>query len=251
MEHLIREDIKQNNGLCLIDPHGYLYNDIVRWCETKRMLDPERPKPKKIILFDPSADGWTFGFNPLKLSTPDIAFHVDAMVKAVAKVWGGEDSDKTPLLKRCLRVLFYALAEKNLTLFEAQHLIDPYDGVIREHLTGDLKDSTMLKQWNQFNSMGASRFDDHFGSTINRMMEFLASPLIRTVVGQTERIINFRKIMDDGYILLVNLASADKVSEDNARLLGTLIVNDLFMKRRADLKTAGLFISTLTSVRSL
>jgi len=49
MEHLIRKDIANNEGLCLIDPHGYLYNDIVRWCETKHMLD--RPKPKKIILF--------------------------------------------------------------------------------------------------------------------------------------------------------------------------------------------------------
>ena len=34
MEHLIRQDIINNNGLCLIDPHGYLYNDIVRWCES-------------------------------------------------------------------------------------------------------------------------------------------------------------------------------------------------------------------------
>ena len=35
MEHLIREDIINDHGLCLIDPHGYLYNDIVKWCETK------------------------------------------------------------------------------------------------------------------------------------------------------------------------------------------------------------------------
>jgi len=83
MEHLTREDIINNNGLCLIDPLGYLYNDIVRWCETKRMFGR-----KIIILFDPSESDWTFGFNPLSVHSSDISFHVDAMVNAVAKVWG-------------------------------------------------------------------------------------------------------------------------------------------------------------------
>ena len=230
MEHLIRSDISNNEGLCLIDPHGYLYNDIVRWCESKRMLD--RSRPKKIILFDPSQEGWTFGFNPLSEGLSEISFHVDAMVRAVAKVWGGEDTDRTPLLKRCLRVIFHTLAEKNLSLYEAQHLIDPVDEEIRKYLTRDIKDVAIKKQWNYFNSLKAKPFYDEFGSSINRMMEFLASPIIRNVVGQIERTIDFRKIMDEGWVLLVNLASSDKVSDDNARLLGTLIVNDLFMRAK-------------------
>ena len=121
MEYMIRQDIINDNGLCLIDPHGYLYNDIVCWCETNHMFDKENSQ--KILLFDPSEENWTFGFNPLKTDTEDISFHVDAMVKAVSKVWGGEDTDKTPLLKRCLRILFHLLAEKKLTLHEAQHLM--------------------------------------------------------------------------------------------------------------------------------
>src|SRR5574340_256983 len=38
--------------------------------------------------------------------------------------------------------------------------------------------------------------------------------------------------MDEGHVLLVNLASRNKISDDNARLLGTLIVNDLFINAR-------------------
>jgi len=52
IEHLIRRDIDDNNGLCLIDPHGHLYHDVLAWCEYRKML--ARGKPKKIILFDPS-----------------------------------------------------------------------------------------------------------------------------------------------------------------------------------------------------
>lgn len=230
IEHLVRQDIINNNGLCLIDPHGYLYHDIVRWAETKGMLD--RTRPKKIILFDPGAENWTFGFNPLATGGSEISFHVDAMVKAVAKVWGGEDSDRTPLLKRVLRVVFHTLVEKNLSLYEAQHLLNAADGSLREFLTHDIKDGIIRQQWAYFNQLKPKQLYDEFGSTINRLMEFLASPLIRAVVGQIENTIDFRKIMDEGYVLLVNLASKDKISDDNARLLGTLIVNDLLMKAK-------------------
>lgn len=227
IEHLVRQDILYNDGLCLIDPHGYLYNDVLRWCETKRFLGR-----KKIILFDPSEEEWSFGFNPLRVCSPDLSFHVDSMVKACAKVWGGEDTDKTPLLKRCLRIVFHALAEKQLSLLEAQYLTDPVNSTLRQYLTREIKDPIIREQWTYFNSLKPKPFYDEFGSTINRMMEFLSSPIIRNIIGQTEHTIDFRKIMDEGYVLLVNLAPKGKISDDNARLLGSLIVNDLYMNAR-------------------
>ena len=188
MEHMIREDILNKNGACVIDPHGYLYNDIVRWCETNHLL-----KDGKIILFDPGEDDWTFGFNPLKVHSPDISFHVDAMVKACAKVWGGEDTDKTPLLKRCLRIVFHALAEKKLSLVESLFLISPEQQKVRRYLTQDIEDFTIREQWNIFNNMQDRRFYEDFGSTINRMMEFVSSPFIRNTIGQLEQTYRFQK----------------------------------------------------------
>ena len=230
IESMIRQDILNNNGLCLIDPHGHLYHDIVTWCAHKGMLD--RRRPKKIILFDPSDNEWTFGFNPLRVSSADIALHVDRMINAVAAVWGGEDTTKTPLLKRCLRIVFHALAEKQLSLLEAPYLIDPARDLIRKYLTRDIKDPNIKQQWEIFNSYKPYQFDEKVGSTANRMMEFLASDIIRLIIGQTEQTIDFRNIMDEGYVLLANLSASDKISDDNARLLGALIVNDLFMKAK-------------------
>lgn len=235
MEHLIREDIITNNGLCLIDPHGYLYRDLLRWAETKGMLDRGRLN-KKIILFDPSDPDWTFGFNPLAFNSQDLSYYVDTMVKAVAKAWGAEDTDRTPLLDRCLTLLFSALAEKNLTLLEANHLLNSTDGLVREYLTMDLKDPGVRQDWAYMNSLKPRQFMDEFSSTINRMNRFLKTPAIRAIIGQAERTINFRKIMDEGYILLCNLGTAgahgNKITDENARLLGTLIVNDLLMRAR-------------------
>lgn len=225
MEQMIRQDIIHNNGLCLIDPHGHLYNDLVNWCETKGMTGR-----KKIILFDPLAKGWTFGFNPLKIGNPEqMAFLVDSMVRACAKVWGGEDTDKTPLLKRCLRILFHVLAERKLSLLDSHLLISPTDADIRQYLTQNISDPVISEQWGYFNTLKPKQFYEEFGSTINRLMEFLSSDTIRMIIGQLKDTIDFRKIMDEGYILLCNLASKQELSRDNGRLLGTLIVNDLFM----------------------
>jgi hypothetical protein len=227
LEFLIRQDIEQRQGLCLIDPHGYLYHDIVRWCATHNLL-----KRRKIVLFDPSSDEWTFGFNPLDFGNDEVAFCVDAMVKACAQVWGGEDMTQTPLLKRCLRATFHALAEGSHTLLESLHLTTPSERVVRAYLTHGIQDHVFRSQWATFNTLNDRAFMEYFSSTNNRIIEFLAAKRIRSIIGQKERVINFRKLMDEGYILLVNLASGSALSDDNARLLGSLIVNDLFLKAR-------------------
>lgn len=227
LEYLIREDIKRKNGLCLIDPHGYLYNDLVSWCESKRMFGK-----RDIILFDPSQEGWSFGFNPFKIDSVEISYHVDKMVQAVAQVWGGEDTNKTPLLKRNLRMIFHVLAEKKLSLLESIFLLDSTDSTVRKYLTMKTTDPIIQKLWNYANLLKPRPFMDEFGSAVNRMIEFLSSPIVKNTVGSINYTIDLKKVMDEGGILLVNLAAKDKLSDDNARLLGTLIVNDLFMKCR-------------------
>lgn len=231
LEHLIRQDILAGCGLCLLDPTGNLYTDVVRWCETKGFLGR-----KPILLFDPASEKWACGFNPLNVaheSAGDLSFHVDAMVKACAAVWGGEDTDRTPLLKRCLRVVFHVLAEKRLTLLEAADLLSATDPQgLREYLTSDIEDFIIRAQWEGFNALRTREFTEIFGSTTNRLMEFLASERIRRIFGQGERVLDLRRVMDEGGMLLVNLSSGRRVSEDNASLLGALLVNDLFLKAR-------------------
>ncbi len=232
LEYMIRSDIKKGNGVCLIDPHGYLYDDIVKWCASRRYLED-----RNIILLDPGSDEWTFGFNPLNFEeSDDVAYCVDAMVKACAQVWGGGDMSDTPLLKRCLRATFHALVEKKRSLLESDILTTAIDDKgIRRYLTDTLNDPIFRSQWAMFNAMAErslSQFEGYFSSTNNRIIEFLASKRIRRIIGQTEQVLDIRKIMDESAILLVNLSSGSTLSDDNARLLGSLLVNDLFLKAR-------------------
>ena len=226
MEHLIRNDILNNNGGCVIDPHGALYESVVKWCAYKGFLGR-----KKILLFNPAEDGLVFSFNPLKVTPPTtVDTHVDYVVDAIAKVWGTEDTNRTPLLKKCLATILEILIEKNLSLFEASHLIDPENTVLKECITRDIKNEAVRAQWKSFSELSRAQAHTDSGSAISRLYEFLRSPLIKDIVSQTEQTIDFKKIMDEGYMLLVNLGGQKgKISRSKARLLGSLIVNDLFV----------------------
>lgn len=225
LEWMLRQDILDRRGVCLIDPHASLYHDLIRWMATKRL-------ERKVILFDPSEDGWVFSFNPLHKSGVDLSFQMDSMVQACAKVWGDADLNETPLLKRCLRDIFYVLAEQGLTLVEALHLIDETNAAIRRSLTSEITDEYTRAQWQGFNRMTPREFREVFASTQNRLIEFLGSERMRRIFGQKTNTVDFHRIMDEGCIVLVNLSWGKSISPQNARMLGTLLINDLFTAAR-------------------
>ena len=226
LESMIRQDILAFRGLCLIDPHGNLADDIMAWCASRQVYTA-----RKIHVIDAADLEWSASFNPLRhdgVSDPSV--RVDAMVAACAQVWGGEDPNRTPLLRKCLTAVFYALTVHGLTLVEATELINSADPhYVRRKLTENLPDHVFQGLWQDFNHMKPSLFLEQFSSTSSRLNLFLKSPGIRRMLGQTSRCIDLKEIMDRGEILIVNLASKNRLSPENVRLLGTLLTSELFL----------------------
>jgi hypothetical protein len=224
LENMIRQDIRHGHGVCVIDPHGALVAGISKWCA--RLNLHER---RKIHLIDPNDLGWTTGFDPLRCEDPAyLAKTVDTAVNACAQVWGGEDTNKTPLLKKCLRAVFYALAAGDHTLGDAFALTSVHDpDGFRARVTGSLGDEVFQAVWDDLNSMSARDRAEAFASTNNRMIEFLGSPTIRRMLRLKDEALDVRKCMDEGHIILVNL-QPKLISESNARVIGTLLTNALF-----------------------
>ena len=226
MESMIRQDILAGRGLCLIDPHGTLADAIVQFCASRQLQGARR-----IHVIEPADAAWSVGFNPLRLDgVTEAAARVDAMVSACAQVWGGENTTSTPLLKKCLRAVFYALAIREQTLLEAVELINSTDPrATRRLLTENLPDYVFDSLWRDFNGLSRREFAEQFASTNNRLIEFLSSPIVRRIVGQREHALDLKQVMDNGEILIVNLAPRSSLSSDNARLLGTLLTSELFL----------------------
>ncbi len=231
LEYLIRQDIRNGDGLCLIDPHGTLYHSVVAWCAAH----PAVVSWDKLILLDASAPGWAFGFNPLDFGGASLSFAVDAMASAVAQVWGGEDMNRKPTLKRVLRNVFYALAEQGLTLLEAEYLVSDLaeHRPVREYLTGRVTDLVCRNQWASWNAAKPHDRNEDFRSCANRLAVFVNSPLTRNIIGQQGSVVNFREVMERGGIVLVNLEERRELSDESARLLGTLLTHDLFLQAQS------------------
>lgn len=224
LESLIRQDMLRGRGLCLIDPHGTLADSIIEWSAALKLETHRR-----IHVVDLKDEQWVAGFNPLRLQPGQhLTARVDAMVETCAEVWGGEDINQTPLLTTCLQLVFYALARHGLTLLEAVELTASTDPLaLRERLIGQLDDQVYESYWRELSALPRREFEERFSSTRRRLLRFLGSPVVRRMVGQRASVLDMRRIMDEGDVLIVNLVPRGAVSAENARLLGALITSEL------------------------
>lgn len=238
IEHCIREDIMAGHGVCLIDPEGDLYEKVVSWC-AKNNID----RIAKVHLFDPTEADWRFRFNPLFVHQGEKPRHrVDNVIDALAQVWGGEDSKNTPAIRTTLRAIFTVLIEHGYSLAEAFYLTstrDPYE--IVEQLTGRLPNPIIAEMWDGYKQAAAKSPREHqieFSGARRRFGELLDDEEIRQIFASYNDPIDFKKCMDEGDIVLINL-SPEAMGDDPARAFGALFVREMFYaSSRRNTKTA-------------
>lgn len=228
MEAMIRQDIDGGHGLCIIDPHGSLYDALLAWIAKYPAY-----QQRKIVLFEPGLTGHVVGYNPLAAKGRKPTAVADTVLEALARATN-TDLSETPRLQRVLKAVLYALIEQNLTLSEAMYLVEPSDPHgVRPYLTGNIEYDHYRRQWQSYNEMaqsqGGRRFREEFESSYNRLNQLLDDPTLRLMFGQQERVLTLRRYMDEGWIVLVNLGlDADVMSLDDALTLGTLLLNDFY-----------------------
>ena len=226
---LIQQDILEDRGLCLLDPHGELYAHLVEWISNNEWL----AKRRKIRFIDLANPDWSLGFNPLKATTPaHIPATVDAVTRGIAHVFGGKDLNETPLIKATLDAVCMALADKELTLLESPYLMLYEEREVREKITRDLSSRVYDRLWSHsLNRLGRSDYQNNFESTERRLRSFINNDVVRRIFGQNNNVLDFRKAMDEGEIILVNLMpSGGMVPSESLRLIGLLIVHNLIAK---------------------
>jgi hypothetical protein len=249
LEDWARQDITRGRGVCVIDPKGThpdsLYQSLLIW-----LHDQGFANTGLVHIIDPNAKSHITGFNPLSKPTPETALSVvaDAMLDAFSQAWGGENMNEKPTTQSVLTALFAALAETDLTIAEASLLLDPHDSDgIRESVLSRISDryarSVIYELHRHAQDETSKRgFRERVQGPLNRINKFVRSETIRAMMGQTERALNFRSIMDDGHILLVNLGDGEQASAEDARLLGALVLRSLFLHANKRTNTLPFFI---------
>ncbi|MEK7570570.1 MAG: type IV secretory system conjugative DNA transfer family protein [Patescibacteria group bacterium] len=223
------QDIANGDGVCVVDPHGDLIQDILARIPEHRWKD--------VIHFNPSDVEFPVGLNMLDAETPDAQdFAVQEMIAIFMKLFPPEVIG--PMFEHNMRnVMLTLMADRENpgTIVEIPRMFT--DPAFQKAKVAKVTDPIVRAFWEK---EMAKTSDFHksemLGYLISKVGRFVENSMMRNVIGQSKSGFNFQQIMNDGKILLVNLAKGS-TGEVNANLLGLIIVAKLQMAalRRASL----------------
>ncbi len=214
LETLIRQDIAAGRGCALLDPHG----DVVE--RLASTLPPDRAED--LIYFNVPDHKLSLGFNPLAGVPPKgKALAASGILEAFKKIWADSWG---PRLEHILRHALLVLIEQpHATLADVLRLFDDPD--YRKRAAERVANAQVRRFWlSEFERYPARLRADAISPIQNKVGAFLANPTLGRLLTAEANTVDLRQVMDDGRILLVNLAKG-RLGEDTASLLGALLVS--------------------------
>ncbi len=217
LKDMIMQDIRAGKGMAVLDPHGELVEDIMQ------LIPPERAE--EVIYFNPSDTERPMGLNIMEAQTEDqMHFVVGSIIALMYKLY---DPHKTgiigPRFEHAIRnAMLTIMAEPGATFIELVRCLTDQKYV--QELLPKVKDPVVRRYWTdqiaQTSDFHKSEVLDYI---VSKFGKFITNKVMRNIIGQSQSAFNFRTVMDEGKILLVNL-SKGKLGEEDAKFLGLILV---------------------------
>lgn len=221
---MINEDLKNNKGLAVIDPHGDLVDQILHIIPEERIGD--------VVYFNPDDIAYPMGINVLELSSGlneedslrEKEFITESVISLFHKVYTEKYSG--PRLEYILRnTIHTAFYVPGATLFTVNKLL--INTKFRKSVVKQISDENLKEFWQyEFAKAGDYQKVKMILPITNKIGRFLFSPTAKRIFEQEKSTINFDEIMNEGKILLCNL-SKGKIGEDNSQVFGAVMMAKL------------------------
>ena len=217
LEDMAIQDIKAGYGVCVVDPHGDLIDEIVKHIPPQRAED--------VIYFDPSDTERPMGLNLLEAKTEDQKhFLTTSIINLMYKLY---DPQRTgiigPRFEHAVRnAMLTVMSEPGSTFVEVVRVLT--DPKYVQELLPKVQDPIIRRYWTdqiaQTSDFHKSEVLDYIVSKFGR---FVTNKTMRNIIGQSVSAFDFRRCMDEGKILLINL-SKGKMGEENSSFLGLVLI---------------------------
>ncbi len=225
LKNMIVQDIQQGEGVCMIDPHGMDILDVLANVPKERYED--------VIYFDPSYTARPMGLNMLEFD-PNFpeqkTFVVNELLSIFKKLYGAVPESMGPAFEQYFRnsaLLVMEHPESGNTLLDISRVLS--DKEYRKLKLAHCKNPLILQFWtNAEKTTGEQGLANYVQYVTNKFDVFLSNDIMRPVVSQEHSSFNFRDVMDNKKILLVNLAKG-KLGDINANLIGLILVGKILM----------------------
>ncbi|QDT45693.1 AAA-like domain protein [Gimesia alba] len=217
LQNAILSDMNSGEGLAVVDPHGDLAEAVLAAVPSQRTND--------VILIDPSDLAFPVSINPLDVPPSMVDVACDGVVSTFRKVFG--TGTHTPRLEDILwnTVLALMLAG-DCTILDMLRMF-AVDDTFRRETLARVTDPVVRNWWmTTFPKLRSLKGEDPFASVENKLRQLLTNSVIRNMVSQPKSRIDFRKAMDEGKIIIINL-SKGKLGERTSSFLGSLFVTQL------------------------
>jgi len=216
LENMIYQDIMQGAGLAVIDPHGDLVESIIDLVPRERIND--------VVYFNPADQDYPIAFN--FLAQEDLSHRyliASSLVGIFKKIWADSWGPRLEYLLR--NSLLTLLETDNNTILGVNRLF--VDTPYRRKLVRQVNDPVVKNFWlNEYTKYHQTFQVEAISPIQNKIGQFVSIPLIRNMIGQVKSKINFREVLDQKKIFLVNLAKG-LIGEDVSSLLGATIISKL------------------------
>ncbi len=231
LENMAIQDIQNGNGMAFLDPHGKTADLLLEYIPEHRIQD--------VIYFAPFDIEYPISFNVMEDVGPDRRhLVVSGLMSAFEKIWVDAWSARMAyILQNTLAAL---LEYPGATMLGINRMYS--DKAYRQKVVDNISDPSTRSFWVDEYAKYTERFAAEATPAIqNKVGQFTSNPLIRNIIGQPHSTFDIRKIMDEKKILIVNL-SKGQVGENNANLLGSMLVTKIYLAAmsRADASPAEL-----------
>ncbi len=216
MELLIRQDITNGHGICLIDPHGDVVEATLDFVPESRIDD--------VCIIDPSDGEYPISFNPLANIDPDFRHQfTQGLIEVMEKQFG---ANWTPRLEHVFRFTTLALLDyPHATMRGMISMLT--DRNYRQKVVEYIEDDMVKRFWAIEFADWSEKFDtDAIIPLVNKLGQFLSDPMLRNIFGQKENKVDIEKLMNTKKIILINL-SKGRIGEENSSFFGSMFVTKI------------------------
>lgn len=226
LKNMIIEDIHAGQGVCLIDPHGVDILDVLANIPKERYED--------VIYFDPSNTERPMALNMLEydIRFPEQkTFVVNELFSIFQKLYSGSPESMGPMFEQYFRnatMLVIEDPDSGNTLIDVSRVLA--DKTFRNLKLDRCKNPIVVQFWREVaeKAGGEGSLANIVPYITSKFDVFLANDYMRPIIAQEKSSFDFRKIMDERKILLVNL-SKGRLGDINANLIGLIIVGKILM----------------------
>lgn len=225
LKEMIIQDIKTGHGVCMIDPHGSDIQDVLASVPKERFDD--------VIYFDPAYTARPMALNMLEFDErfpEQKTFVVNELFSIFRKLYGNVPESMGPAFEQYFRnstLLVMEDPESGNTLVDVSRVLS--DKNYRQMKISRCRNPLIKQFWvNAEKTTGEQGLANYVQYVTNKFDVFLANEIMRPVIAQEKSSFNFREIMDNKKILLVNL-SKGRLGDINASLIGLVLVGKILM----------------------